>query len=386
MADIFISYAREDRSRAQTLANALQDAGYTVWWDRQQVPGQAFDEVIEEQLEACKAVVVCWSGAARKSSWVKAEAQFALDQQKYVPLLFEKNCRLPFLFRRYHAEDFSHWSGDQTDNGFLLLVQAIPGSELAVDKHTPPHLPTNTSPAKACRFISPQMVLIQAGSFIMGSDSKKDPFADKDEFPQHKVTVSYSFEIGVHLVSFAEYERFAGATGAEVPNDRGWGKENRPVINVSWDDANAYCKWLASESGLQYRLPTEAEWEHVCRAGTKSRYWWGDEPGSGHANFSGSESQWSGKKTSPLGSFKPNSWGLYDTSGNVWEWVEDHWVDNYDGAPVDGSARTDANGDFRVLRGGSWLNLTNRARSAARNGNPRDYRHLGWGFRLARTL
>ena len=132
------------------------------------------------------------------------------------------------------------------------------------------------------------------------------------------------------------------------------GRGDRPVINVSWNDAQGYVKWLSKQTKKDYRLLTEAEWEYVARAKSTTAYWWGDEVGRGNANCNGCGSEWGGKQTAPVGSFAANPFGLYDTAGNVWEWVEDCYHGTYDGAPKDGSAWKDSADCDRVLRGGSW--------------------------------
>jgi formylglycine-generating enzyme required for sulfatase activity len=142
-----------------------------------------------------------------------------------------------------------------------------------------------------------------------------------------------------------------------------------PVINVGWDDATQYVRWLSRLTGKEYRLLTEAEWEYAARAGTQARYSWGDELGKGNANCVSCGSQWDGKQTAPVGSFKPNAFGLYDMHGNVFEWCEDVGHDTYEGAPTDGSARLQG-GDpsLRVVRGGSWFDYPRSLRAACRGG------------------
>ena len=163
-------------------------------------------------------------------------------------------------------------------------------------------------------------------------------------------------------------------------------EENQPVVCVDWNDAQAYTKWLSKKTGKHYRLPSEAEWEYAARAGTSTIYYWGKDIGQNNANCADCGSQWDGKQTSPVGSFAPNVFGLYDMSGNVWELVEDNWHDNYNGAPTDGSA-WHGNSEARVLRGGSWVNAPYLVRTAKRifsgGSGPRDY---NTGFRLARML
>ena len=200
----------------------------------------------------------------------------------------------------------------------------------------------------------PELVVIRAGRFRMGCVSGRD--CEDDERPVHEVEVP-SFALGVYEVTFEEYDRFAAATGRDRPNDRGWGRGGRPVMNVSWEDATAYASWLSEETGERYRLPSESEWEYAARAGSTTRYTWGDDIGRNRANCDGCRSQWDDDRTAPAGSFAANAWGLHDMHGNVWEWVEDCWHENYARAPRDGSAWTSGgNCGRRVLRGGSWVN------------------------------
>ena len=235
----------------------------------------------------------------------------------------------------------------------------------------------------------PEMVVVPAGCFQMGSPASETG-RDDDE-PQHRVCLSRAFGIGTTEVTFADYDRFARATGRELPNDRGWGRDRRPVINVSWQDATAYADWLSDQTGAEYRLPSEAEWEYAARAGTTTAYWWGDQPRRDRANY-GKDDSWGGhaegadrwKYTAPVGSFPANAFGLHDTAGNVLEWVED-WYDDYpSGEVVDPVVRQ--GGSRRVYRGGCWYDGPRTLRSAYRSywlpGNRNGY----LGFRLARTF
>jgi formylglycine-generating enzyme required for sulfatase activity len=156
---------------------------------------------------------------------------------------------------------------------------------------------------------------------------------------------------------------------------------------VSWIEAKQYAGWLSRLTGKEYRLLTEAEWEYAARAGATSRYSWGGDPGDGNANCDGCGSQWDRKQTAPVGSFKPNALGLYDMHGNVWEWVEDSWHDNYGCAPTDGSAWVQGSGpEYRVIRGGSWRNDTGLIRAAARVKRNINVQFDTLGFRVAGTL
>ena len=151
------------------------------------------------------------------------------------------------------------------------------------------------------------MAAIPAGKFTMGSNRST---LAQNERPKHKVTLN-RFYISRYEVTFQEYDRFAQATGRTLPNDQGWGRGDRPVINVSWDDAVAYAQWLSTNTGYTYRLPTEAEWEYAASSGKNSLYWWGYHIGEDRANCYDCGSQWSGDRTAPVGSFKPNTFGLH---------------------------------------------------------------------------
>ena len=227
--------------------------------------------------------------------------------------------------------------------------------------------------------LTPEMVRIEGGCFVMGSP-ESETGRDDDE-RQHEVCVE-DFSMGTHEVTFAEYDRFAKATGRSRPDDSGWGRERRPVINVSWHDATAYARWLSGETGRRYRLPTEAEWEYAARAGTETAYPWGNSVGRDRANCDGCGSRWDNTRTAPVGLFEANAWGLHDTVGNVWEWTCSEYDEGYGGAEdhcASGSAGR------RVIRGGSWFSHPRWVRSADRYGNGTALRNFLLGFRLAQN-
>ncbi|MCP4994200.1 MAG: formylglycine-generating enzyme family protein, partial [Gammaproteobacteria bacterium] len=203
-----------------------------------------------------------------------------------------------------------------------------------------------------------------------------------DEKPVHRVSIK-PFKMGKYEVTFKQYDAYVEETGVRSPGDRGWGRGDRPVINVSWDDAQGYIDWLNRQTGKRYRLPSEAEWEYVARAGSDTRYSWGDEIGRNKANCDGCGSQWDTSKTAPVGSFASNGWGVNDLHGNVWEWVGDRYHESYEGAPSDGSARISGDSVYRVLRGGSWYSKPQSLRSARRDWGTPDSRYFDLGFRLA---
>jgi formylglycine-generating enzyme required for sulfatase activity len=226
----------------------------------------------------------------------------------------------------------------------------------------------------------PQMVWIPAGRFRMGDIQGG---GDSDEKPVHYVSIN-RFAMSRYEVTFAEYDKFVEVTGREKPDDEGWGRGNRPVINVSWHDANAYAKWLSEETGQKYRLPTEAEWEYAARAGTETKYWWGNEIGSNKANCRNKSCGDRFKYTAPVGSFAPNPFGLYDTAGNVWEWTCSKYSSSYNGSEKSCSSNGHASSNPLSLRGGSWGLVATWVRSANRNVWTPIYRFSDLGFRLAR--
>ena len=224
-----------------------------------------------------------------------------------------------------------------------------------------------------------EMVVVPAGDFIMGGTQKPS------QSPPHKVAIRKDFAIGRREVTFAEWDRCAAAGGcAYSPPDQGWGRGDRPAINLSWSDAEDYIAWISKQTGQTYRLPTEAEWEYAARAGTTTPYWWGKEIGPGHADCA--DCGGATGRTVSAGAFRPNGFGLYDTAGNVAEWVEDCWNPSYAGAPGTGAAWTKGDCNLRVLRGGSFLDKAVGVTSAARFRYDYDVRYYANGFRVARDL
>ena len=238
----------------------------------------------------------------------------------------------------------------------------------------------------------PEMVAIPAGTFRMGCVTGRQ--CGSDEMPVHEVHVE-SFELSKYEVTFAQWDACVEYDGCRWLEDLDWGRDNRPVIGVTWDDAQAYVAWLSKEMGEGYRLPSEAEWEYAARADTETVYSWGNKRGRRQANCSGCRcASYCGNRTAPVGSFPPNPFGLHDMHGNVWEWVGDCWNESYVGAPEHGGAWLSGNCDRRVLRGGSWDIGPVFLRAASRwrhqpsrytgKWNLADERDVG--FRIARTL
>jgi len=226
------------------------------------------------------------------------------------------------------------------------------------------------------------MVVVPAGKFMMGSPERDH---DDTEDPQHEVTIAKPFAVSKTEVTFSEWDACVATGACTNAGDRSWGRGNRPVINVSWDGAKQYVGWLSRVTGKAYRLLTEAEWEYAVRAGGRTRFSFGDDEAQldQHAWFGSNSSG----QTHPVGGKVSNAFGLHDMHGNVDEWVEDPWHDNYQGAPKDGSPWVQ-NGDAsrRVIRGGSWNSDLEGVRAATRNGASPDEGYITIGFRLARSL
>ncbi|HEW98674.1 MAG: hypothetical protein DRR16_24035 [Candidatus Parabeggiatoa sp. nov. 3] len=232
--------------------------------------------------------------------------------------------------------------------------------------------------------LGPEMVWIPEGRFKMGDIQGGGYFNEK---PVHWVSVK-KFAMGRYEITFAEYDKFAKATSRKKPSDQGWGRGNRPVINVSWLDVTAYAKWLSKQTGQQYRLPTEAQWEYAARAGTKTKYWWGNDLGKNRAACDGCGAKWgwdAKHMTAPVGSFAANPFGLYDTAGNVWEWTCSEYENRYKGKEMKCLSNNRANDNsLFVLRGGSWLSDAVRMRSVDRGRSRRAVRFRYGGARLSR--
>lgn len=232
------------------------------------------------------------------------------------------------------------------------------------------------------RFVEPQMVLIKAGSFMMGSDLE-----NSDETPAHQVVIENDFYMGKYEVTNVEYNEYLKATKQKRLVPPNWAQDMQPVIAVSWDDANAYAAWLSGLTGKKYRLPSEQEWEYAARAGTNTRYYWGDRDTSAQkdawrVNYPNNAHDYAWIKTNSnntthnVGAKKPNPWGLYDMTGNVWEWCSSTYTPNYS-LPAEEEL-------LKVIRGGSWFSTVEEVTLSHRGSNVSDFTSYSTGFRLLR--
>ncbi len=306
------------------------------------------------------------------------------------PRLGEAKSRLQELKSRVVASAIPTQALPETPSGHAnfnrsnLGLKVLSGSDEALLKQN--------SSFKECEKC-PEMVVVPAGSFMMGSmdDGSKRPSAD---FARHKVTFARPFAAGRFAVTFDEWDACVadGGCNGYKPWDNGWGRGKHPVINVSWSDAKSYVAWLSERTGKPYRLLSEAEREYVTRAGTGSAYWWGASISRRQANYDEKASQEKGSKGSPgqrtmaVDSYQANPWGFYQVHGNIWEWVEDCLNEDYAGAPSDGTAWSTGNCDRRVLRGGSWVSTADALEFGSRYGVQAEGRVSNVGFRVARSL
>lgn len=262
----------------------------------------------------------------------------------------------------------------------LMAQEALP-EEGAAPPGTPP--PQDEAVVQLLAGIEAAMVPIPGGSFRMGDLSGR---GFDDERPVHTVTIK-PFRLSAFEATFDQFDAYAKAAGRGRPGSSGLPRGSNPAINVNLQDVAGFISWLNEQSGLNYRLPSEAEWEYAARAGTSTNYPWGDAYDPLLANGSGTNDADKWNYTAPVGSFPANAWGLFDMTGNVWEWTADCYEEGYAGAPKDGSARSSSMGPefcLQVIRGGSWSNDPANLRVSDRSWHSAEHRYYFLGFRLAR--
>jgi formylglycine-generating enzyme required for sulfatase activity len=278
--------------------------------------------------------------------------------------------------------------GVSADAAATVVADAASSTGIAVRGFERRRRPERVEPGASFRDCDrcPEMVVVPAGSFRMGSPAGE---AERraNEGPQREVAISRQFAVGRYEVTFEEWEACLLDGGCDRwPADQGWGRGRRPVIDVSWEDANRYAAWLTRVTGRAYRLLSETEWEYTARAGTFTARPWGDELGKNNGNCAGCGNPDASWRTSPAGSFKANPWNVADALGNVWEWVADCYNPGYSYLPIDGRAWLTGDCALRMLRGGSFLTAARGVRSAARGYYPVQRRDINIGFRVATTV
>ena len=401
MADVFLSYKREDRPIADRMVAALQADGFSVWWDQRIQPAEQWDAEIEAAIKSAKAVVVVWTPRSAQSQWVRTEAEYAKGANKLAPVMAEP-CELPMSFLLVQSVDLCRWEGSRSDSQWMRLQAWLrdlvtPGAFAAAEATVPERSAdwrvaygafrndpvfdgktiTRTAPAGTLfkdRADMPLLRVLPGGQFRMGSE-ETDPDGAAHERPQHQVGVAGPIGVGVFTVTVADWDALA-------PAGRRLGAASRPdlpITKVSYRDAMDWLGWASAASGEAYRLLSEAEWEYACRAGSAGPYSFSGPLDSARAHFSA-------RSLMPVGNFPANAFGLFDMHGNVREWVADLWHDNYNSAPSDAIAWTVGHGGLRVVRGGAYLDGPKMLRSAARGRAEASERCDFIGFRVAREI
>lgn len=414
---LFISYSSQYQQDVDALAQFLQARGADIWLDHTKLtPGTAnWQEAIDAGIQQATHVVYAASPAANSSNYVHAELQLAAYYQKpVIPYWLDGDAWIkcaPMEMSRTQFIDARHGKRAEAQERLAqtlgLAHQPVGGTVIAatpLPQPPPQAVPSFVPPSlrqlgyqgrvvNGVQVMTPPVITIPAKAFLMGSDKRKDPQADDDETPQQTVTLG-AYGIAQYPLTVAEYACVVGQTVqgnkiAEPPTkyNVSWQQQlqhpDHPVVNISWNDSLRYSQWLATVTGQQWRLPSEAEWEKAARGPDGRLYPYGNTFDANKANTS------EGKKgpTTPVGSYPQGAspYGLLDCSGNVWEWTSSIFKD-YPYQANDGRENLTAT-ENRVLRGGSWNDVSRSTRSAFRNYFVRvDYLSYFIGVRLAVSL
>jgi formylglycine-generating enzyme required for sulfatase activity len=369
---IMLAVTRNDRQVAPPLIAATQTAPESAPQIKEPAPAQA-PSIGLATPEAPEGIEAAANEAAESATNAAEPPQ--------TPAAEPSSDKLAALI----AESVGEEAGGQTD---APITEETTKLEIPPETAASPRAPGEVfRDCPAC----PEMAITPAGSFSFGS-APGEPLRQSFEGPVTTVEIAKPFAIGAREITFAEWDACVadGGCKADAANDVGWGRGKRPVINVSWDDAQSYARWLSTKTGAFYRLPTEEEWEYAARAGAATAFSFGAVVKPNQANFDathpyGGEAGEARNKTAPVGSYAKNAYGLYDMHGNVWEWVEDCWSATHADAPADGAARVGAC-DSRVLKGGAWNTGGWRLRAGHRIAKQEGAREYDNGFRVVKEL
>ena len=402
--DVFLAHNSVDKPMVREIGARLRERGLNPWLDEEQIaPGELFQEAIQKAIPNIKSAAII-IGVSGLGKWQVIElhtliSQFIEQDIKVIPVLLPGVSTLPeklLFLRQFNWVSFKEITDE---NAFNQLIRGIagkkPDQQINFKAQTNPVAPTVITEILP-KGILLEMVKIPAGSFLMGTEEAevirlcKEYETDwfKCEMPQHRVNLK-EFYLGKYPVTQEQYQAIMGTNPSYFEDN-----PKNPVENVSWNDAQAFCQKLNEKTGKKYRLPSEAEWEYACRAETTTSFYFGETISTDQANYNGNYTFGKGKKgvyrekTTPVGSFPVNKFGLYDLHGNVWEWCEDVWHENYENAPKDGSNWNDnhSQSPLRLLRGGSWYYIPGNCRSANRSGDFAVNCNFDVGFRLAVSI
>jgi formylglycine-generating enzyme required for sulfatase activity len=415
MADhIFVCYARDDQEFVLKLAANLKKRGVPIWLDQWDIPpGANWNRTIDEALYECAQFLIVLSPAAVDSDEVEGEWVIAKKEQKPILPILHQQCRIPRQLQVLQHIDFtSRDPDDSTGLGqisrVLRVVEPAPAEPTRgkpkpeATKPSPPRLKVTRKKPVYEIAVSPEpeeaplertfensidmkFVLIPAGIFMMGSPAEETERRDNEIL--HKVTITKPFYLQTTQVTQGQWKKVMGSNPSHFKKSG----EDCPVDSVSWEDAQKFISKLNKMENMnKYRLPTEAEWEYACRAGTTTPFHTGDSISTDQANYDGrypmpgSPKGEYRKRTVKVDSFPPNAWGLYDMHGNVEEWCQDYYGDYPKGKVKD--PKGPSTGEYRVQRGGSWYLDSRFGRSATRDRDFPDFRYYNLGFRVARDF
>ncbi len=426
VTDVFVSYKREDRPRAEHVVRALTDQGFSVWWDENITPREAWDATIERQISGATSVLVLWSQLSVASDWVRTEAHFAHDRNKLIPVKVE-TCALPLAFALVQTVDLTDWGGQQDHRQWRKLLSWI--SDLTASRTNTDaiiasgatnkyreivgHLPSGEaiSDGALINAATPAGTLFKDGAdgcvmrclprgeFMLGA-----PPTDIDrtpaESPQKRIQITQPLAMGIYPVLTREFGIFIQSPPqAPSPNKvlswldkpvtpeapRAPATPRTPVTHVSFNDAVNFALALSEATGYAYRLPSETEWEFACRSMASTRYSHGNVIDASHAVFH-CESTPLRSGPAEAGQYAHNRFGLFDMHGNVREWTMDGWHDSHEFTPADGSPAPQGQSSMRVVRGGAWCDPAPMLRSSWRGRATYSTRDAAIGFRIVREL
>lgn len=394
-AHLFLTEAPQHNSELVSNASSSQASSpSSVQTDATTIAIPAAGETRSEQASSQASAIISEQSSSESSSLAPPAPTYALTIDTVPNDARVRLLNVPDKYKdgielasgRYRIEVSKNGYNTKTDWVEIKEDALKINVELEVDPDADTNSKTVTHVSVSGGKNAPALVRIPSGSFVMGDDS------NMHTAPAHKVTINRPFAISKYEITFAEYDFYAHANNKPLPGDNGWGRDNRPVIHVSWEDANAYAQWLSKTTGKKFRLPTEAEWEYAARAGSTDIFWWGnnEQDAKGKANCRrGCLSNFSGlfgSKTAPVGNYSPNAFGLYDTAGNVSEWVQDCYSDNYSNVSNNGSAYEEKQCQNRVVRGGSTKDNVQRLITSARDTFAPATMTETLGFRLVMEL